>query len=93
MDGRPSDVRGRRPILQPPFYHENHQDLYRRVLEGPVQFPAGITDVSKSLITQLLDKNPATRLGARFNGTATLPRNCRQTATGDAGIPLTTPLS
>ena len=60
--------RARWQIPQPPFYHENHQELYRRVLEGVVQFPAGVSDVSKSLVVQLLDKNPATRLGARLNG-------------------------
>ena len=37
-------------------------------MESPVQFPAGVSDPAKSIITQLLDKNPVTRLGSRLHG-------------------------
>lgn len=51
-----------------PFYHPNHQELYRRVLTEPLFFRGTLSLNAKSIIEQLLDKNPKTRLGSRLKG-------------------------
>ncbi|KAL1905067.1 Serine/threonine-protein kinase [Sporothrix stenoceras] len=54
----------------PPFYHENTNEMYRKILSEPLYFPG--TDIvppaAKDLLTKLLNRNPAERLGA--NGSA-----------------------
>lgn len=48
----------------PPFYDENTNEMYRKILQDPLQFPTDIDRDAKSLLTRLLDRDPARRLGA-----------------------------
>ena len=48
----------------PPFYDENVNTMYQRILSDPLQFPADISPDAKSVMTGLLQRDPAKRLGA-----------------------------
>lgn len=49
-----------------PFWADNHADMYRRVLEDPLEFPADIFDYETAeFLSDLLDRDPRTRLGAQ----------------------------
>ncbi|BCS08713.1 serine/threonine-protein kinase gad8 [Aspergillus piperis CBS 112811] len=54
----------------PPFYDENTNDMYRKILQEPLTFPS--TDIvppaARDLLSRLLDRDPQRRLGA--NGAA-----------------------
>ncbi|CAF9915766.1 MAG: hypothetical protein GOMPHAMPRED_000846 [Gomphillus americanus] len=54
----------------PPYYDENTNEMYRKILSEPLHFPGPeiVPPAAKDLLTQLLDRNPASRLGA--NGAA-----------------------
>ncbi|EFX05286.1 serine/threonine-protein kinase [Grosmannia clavigera kw1407] len=54
----------------PPFYHENTNEMYRKILSEPLYFPGSdiVPPAAKDLLTKLLNRNPAERLGA--NGSA-----------------------
>ncbi len=52
----------------PPFYHENHQKLYDNILNAPLRFPSSFDVNARDLITQLLERNPARRLGLQAGG-------------------------
>lgn len=54
----------------PPFYDENTNEMYRKILQDPLHFPGPeiVPSDAKSLLTRLLDRDPARRLGA--NGAA-----------------------
>ncbi|KAI8975241.1 kinase-like domain-containing protein [Mycotypha africana] len=48
-----------------PFWAENHSDMYKRVLDDPLEFPADIFDYETAdFLTGLLDRDPSSRLGA-----------------------------
>lgn len=48
-----------------PFWADNHADMYRRVLEDPLEFPADIFDYETAeFLSDILDRDPRTRLGA-----------------------------
>jgi serine/threonine protein kinase len=47
-----------------PFYHDNVVQMYRKILTEPISFVVEPSRVSKDFILKLLDRNPATRLGA-----------------------------
>ncbi|KAI9302896.1 kinase-like domain-containing protein, partial [Cunninghamella echinulata] len=54
-----------------PFWADNHMEMYRRVLEDPLEFPLpdenGLPEFdyeTVDFLTAILDRNPATRLGA-----------------------------
>ncbi|KAI7899924.1 kinase-like domain-containing protein [Cokeromyces recurvatus] len=48
-----------------PFWADNHADMYRRVLEDPLEFPGDIFDFETAeFLTDILDRDPRTRLGA-----------------------------
>ncbi|KAJ1676006.1 Serine/threonine-protein kinase [Spiromyces aspiralis] len=47
----------------PPFYHENVNEMYRRILEDPLVFPEDMGTRARALLRGLLDRNPVTRLG------------------------------
>ncbi|ORZ40381.1 kinase-like domain-containing protein [Catenaria anguillulae PL171] len=49
----------------PPFYDENLNEMYRKILYLPLHFPAYLSPAAKSLLTGLLDRDPEKRLGAR----------------------------
>ncbi|KAK9464307.1 kinase-like domain-containing protein [Lipomyces arxii] len=52
----------------PPFYDENTNEMYRKILQEPLRFPDDMDKDAKSLLTGLLDRDPKRRLGA--NGPA-----------------------
>ncbi|PUU73782.1 kinase-like domain-containing protein [Tuber borchii] len=57
----------------PPFYDENTNEMYRKILQDPLQFPADIDRDAKALLIRLLDRDPEKRLGA--NGAAEIKAN------------------
>ncbi|KID85465.1 serine/threonine-protein kinase gad8 [Metarhizium guizhouense ARSEF 977] len=54
----------------PPFYNEETNEMYRKILSEPLSFPGNdvVPPAAKDLLTKLLNRNPAERLGA--NGSA-----------------------
>ncbi|KAK7204957.1 kinase-like domain-containing protein [Myxozyma melibiosi] len=52
----------------PPFYDENTNEMYRKILQDPLRFPDDMDKDAKSLLTGLLNRDPKQRLGA--NGPA-----------------------
>ncbi|KJK83580.1 Serine/threonine-protein kinase [Metarhizium anisopliae BRIP 53293] len=54
----------------PPFYNEGTNEMYRKILSEPMSFPGNdvVPPAAKDLLTKLLNRNPAERLGA--NGSA-----------------------
>ncbi|KAH9411925.1 serine/threonine kinase [Ordospora pajunii] len=70
-DGRASDYWGLGIILyemicgDPPFYDESAEIVYHKILESQAVFPHYVSPLARSLITGLLNKNRANRLGAR----------------------------
>ena len=49
----------------PPFYDENTNEMYRKILSDPLRFPDGMGSEARDLLTQLLNRDPAKRLGVR----------------------------
>ncbi|KAI1041876.1 hypothetical protein LB505_007631 [Fusarium chuoi] len=52
----------------PPFYDENTNEMYRKILSEPLHFSDVVPPAAKDLLTKLLNRNPEERLGA--NGSA-----------------------
>ena len=52
----------------PPFYDENTIDMYKKIMNDPLQFPQDMDPNARSLLIRLLDRDPSKRLGA--NGAA-----------------------
>ncbi|KAH8680621.1 kinase-like domain-containing protein [Xylariales sp. PMI_506] len=54
----------------PPFYDENTNEMYRKILSEPLHFPGPeiVPPAAKDLLTKLLNRNPEERLGV--NGSA-----------------------
>ncbi|KJE90626.1 serine/threonine-protein kinase gad8 [Capsaspora owczarzaki ATCC 30864] len=52
----------------PPFYDENTNQMYHKILFGDLVFTDEISPKARSLIAGLLDRDPAKRLGAGPNG-------------------------
>ncbi|KIJ12735.1 hypothetical protein PAXINDRAFT_171043 [Paxillus involutus ATCC 200175] len=48
----------------PPFYDENVNTMYQRILTDPLLFPSDISPEAKSVMTGLLQRDPSRRLGA-----------------------------
>ena len=51
----------------PPYYDENTNEMYRKFLSEPLHFPGPevVPPAAKDLLTQLLDRRPERRLGAK----------------------------
>ena len=55
----------------PPFYSENQNDMYRKIVNEQLRFPDAqqdgvvISRDSRDLITRLLDRDPVKRFGGR----------------------------
>ncbi|KAL9102649.1 MAG: hypothetical protein Q9163_002235 [Psora crenata] len=51
----------------PPYYDENTNEMYRKILSEPLHFPGPeiVPPAAKDLLTQLLDRRPDHRLGAK----------------------------
>jgi serum/glucocorticoid-regulated kinase 2 len=52
----------------PPFYDENTNEMYRKILSEPLHFSDVVPPAAKDLLQRLLDRDPVKRLGA--NGSA-----------------------
>lgn len=52
----------------PPFYDENTNEMYRKILSEPLHFSDVVPPAAKDLLTKLLNRDPKERLGA--NGSA-----------------------
>lgn len=54
----------------PPFYDENTNEMYRKILSEPLHFPGPdiVPPAAKDLLTKLLDRKPENRMGV--NGAA-----------------------
>lgn len=55
----------------PPFYDENTNEMYRKILTEPLHFPSDkriMPDAARDILTKLLDRRPDKRLGV--NGAA-----------------------
>ncbi|KAK0186557.1 probable Serine/threonine-protein kinase gad8 [Armillaria ostoyae] len=48
----------------PPFYDENVNTMYQRILTDPLHFPPDMSVEAKSVMTGLLQRDPSRRLGA-----------------------------
>ncbi|KAF8657583.1 hypothetical protein AX16_002166 [Volvariella volvacea WC 439] len=48
----------------PPFYDENVNIMYQRILSDPLHFPPDISAEARSVMTGLLQRDPTKRLGA-----------------------------
>lgn len=48
----------------PPFYDENVNTMYQRILTDPLNFPPDISSEARSVMTGLLQRDPSKRLGA-----------------------------
>lgn len=48
----------------PPFYDENVNIMYQRILSDPLNFPPDMSSDARSIITGLLQRDPSRRLGA-----------------------------
>ena len=53
----------------PPFYTQNMQAMYRRIIKEEVVFKPGVTvsPAAKDLILKLLSKNPTQRIGSKMD--------------------------
>lgn len=49
----------------PPFYAQNVNVMYQKILSGELRFPQYITEEAKSLLEGLLTRDPALRLGTK----------------------------
>ncbi|KAF7550633.1 hypothetical protein G7Z17_g5577 [Cylindrodendrum hubeiense] len=49
----------------PPFYDENTNEMYRKILSEPLHFSDVVPPAAKDLLTKLLNRNPDERLGAK----------------------------
>ena len=47
----------------PPFYDENVNTMYQRILRDPLRFPEDMGSEAKSVMAGLLQRDPARRLG------------------------------
>ncbi|KAF9998079.1 AGC protein kinase Gad8 [Modicella reniformis] len=47
----------------PPFYDENIHEMYRKILQDELRFPEEISPTARSLLSALLTRDPAQRLG------------------------------
>ena len=48
----------------PPFYNENLNILYERILNAPIPLPRWLTKEARSIFLGLLERNPKKRLGS-----------------------------
>ncbi|TIA90968.1 hypothetical protein E3P99_01300 [Wallemia hederae] len=50
----------------PPFYDENTNEMYRKILQDPLRFGDEFSPDAKDILSRLLHRNPSARLG--YNG-------------------------
>lgn len=49
----------------PPFFHENTDIMYRRILQDPLRFPDEVGGEARSILSGLLTRDASQRLGVR----------------------------
>lgn len=49
----------------PPFYDENTDKMYEKILNKPLEFGDEFSEDARSILTQLLTRDPARRLGVK----------------------------
>ena len=49
----------------PPYFSENRDEMYRKIIHDGLEFPRYLSPTVRSLISSLLTKDPAQRLGAK----------------------------
>jgi serum/glucocorticoid-regulated kinase 2 len=54
----------------PPFYSEDVNEMYRKILQDPLRFGDEVHSDARALLTLLLNRDPAQRLGSGPNGAA-----------------------
>jgi serum/glucocorticoid-regulated kinase 2 len=52
----------------PPFYSEDVNEMYRKILQDPLRFGDEVKSDARSLLTLLLNRDPAQRLGSGASG-------------------------
>ena len=52
---------------KPPFYASNTHEMYRKILTEDVKFPDYVSQKSRSLLLQLLERDPNKRLGSDYD--------------------------
>ncbi|KAI9009529.1 kinase-like domain-containing protein [Gaertneriomyces semiglobifer] len=57
----------------PPFYDENTNEMYKKILTEELRFPEDVSPAAKDLLRQLLNRDPLKRLGA--NGADEIKRH------------------
>lgn len=61
--------------LQPPFYARDCTEMYERILHDKLRFPAHVTETARSIISELLVRDPKKRLGAGKDDAAEIMRH------------------
>eukprot|EP00127_Corallochytrium_limacisporum_P000168 Clim_evm29s6 gene=Clim_evmTU29s6 len=59
----------------PPFYDENTNAMYQKILYGELTFPNDVSPAAKQVITNLLQRDPTKRLGSGKDGALTIKRS------------------
>lgn len=52
----------------PPFYSEDVNEMYRKILQDPLRFPEDVHSDARALLTLLLLRDPTQRLGSGASG-------------------------
>lgn len=52
----------------PPFYSEDVNEMYRKILQDPLRFGDEVSKDARSILTLLLNRDPSKRLGSGSNG-------------------------
>lgn len=52
----------------PPFYSEDVNEMYRKILQDPLRFGDEVSRDARSILTLLLNRDPGKRLGTGANG-------------------------
>jgi len=58
-----------------PFYNQDHEIMFENILASDVRFPSKMSDNARDLLTGLLVKEPAQRLGGRPEGAKEIMRH------------------
>ncbi|PWN29472.1 putative Serine/threonine-protein kinase gad8 [Jaminaea rosea] len=59
----------------PPFYSEDVNEMYRKILQDPLRFGEEISPDARSLLTLLLNRDPKQRLGSGVGGAQDIKRH------------------
>lgn len=59
----------------PPFYSEDVNEMYRKILQDPLRFNDEISPDARSLLTLLLNRDPKQRLGSGVAGAVEIKRH------------------